>query len=91
MPRPYSRAKGIPEAVAATALADLNKLTNEPFMAYLKRKLGEWYSDAPRPARKQLVVDTGELGTRASRRRPRGSNRGRRPSGGGDGGGLVID
>jgi hypothetical protein len=25
-------------------------------MAYLKRKLGEWYREAPRPAREQPVV-----------------------------------
>jgi hypothetical protein len=33
----------------------LNKLKNEPYMAYLKRKLREWYSEAPRPLRKQPV------------------------------------
>ncbi len=38
-----SRAKGVAEAVAAAALSDLNQLANEPYMAYLKRKLGEWY------------------------------------------------
>ena len=32
-------------------MKSLNKLKNEPYMAYLrvKRKLGEWYSEAPRP------------------------------------------
>ena len=44
-----ARAKGVVEAVAATALSDLNKLANEPYMAYLKRKLGEWYREAPTP------------------------------------------
>jgi hypothetical protein len=38
-----SRAKGVAEAVAAAALSDLNQLANEPYMAYLKHKLGEWY------------------------------------------------
>jgi hypothetical protein len=51
-----SRAKGVSDAVAAAALSDLNKLANEPepYMAYLKRKLGEWYRKAPRPERKQV-------------------------------------
>jgi hypothetical protein len=49
-------AKGVAEAVAAAALSDLNQLANEPYMAYLQRKLGEWYSEAPRPARKQPAV-----------------------------------
>ena len=55
-----SRAKGVAEAVAAAALSDLNQLANEPYMAYLKRKLGEWYLEAPRPARKQPAVDADE-------------------------------
>ena len=55
-----SRAKGVAEAVAAAALSDLNQLANEPYMAYLKRKLGEWYSEASRPARKQPAVDADE-------------------------------
>jgi hypothetical protein len=29
-------------------------------MAYLKRKLGEWYREAPRPAHKQPAVDADE-------------------------------
>jgi hypothetical protein len=42
--RPFdSRAKGVAKAVAAAALSDLNQLANEPYMAYLKGKLGEWY------------------------------------------------
>jgi hypothetical protein len=55
-----SRAKSVAEAVAAAALSDLNQFTNEPYMAYLKRKLGEWYRKAPRPARKQPAVDADE-------------------------------
>jgi hypothetical protein len=42
-----SRAEGIVEAVAAAALSDLNQLANKPYMAYLKRTLGQWYSKAP--------------------------------------------
>ena len=37
------RAKGIAEQAATEAFNNLNKLKNEPYMAYLKRKLGEWY------------------------------------------------
>ena len=44
-----SRAKGVAEAVASAALADLNKLANKPYMASLKRKLEEWYSEALKP------------------------------------------
>ena len=69
-----SRAKGVAEAVAAAALSDLNQLANEPYMAYLKRKLGEWYSEAPRPASKQPAVDADEpapaAGTRRRQQRP---------------------
>jgi hypothetical protein len=39
-----SSAKGVAEAIAAAALSDLNQLANEPYMAYLNSKLGEWYS-----------------------------------------------
>jgi hypothetical protein len=86
-----SRAKGVAEAVAATALSNLNQLANEPFMAYLKRKLGEWYSEAPRPARKQPAVDADEPAPAAttSRRQPRPTITDA-PSGGGDGGGFVL-
>jgi hypothetical protein len=58
----YSPARGVSVAVAvATAAltpADLNtlKLASEPYMAYLKHKLGEWYSEAQRPERRQPVV-----------------------------------
>jgi hypothetical protein len=58
-----SHAKGVAvltEAVAAAALSDLNQLANELYMAYLKRKLWEWYREAPRPARKQPAVDADE-------------------------------
>ena len=58
-----SHAKGVAvlaEAVAAAALSDLNQLANELYMAYVKRKLGEWYREAPRPARKQPAVDADE-------------------------------
>jgi hypothetical protein len=46
-----SRAKGVTEHwhASAEAMKNLNKLKNKPFMAYLKHKLGEWYSKAPRP------------------------------------------
>jgi hypothetical protein len=71
-----SHAKGVvvlAESVAAAALSDLNQLANEPDMAYLKRKLGEWYSEAPRPARKQTAVDADEpapaAGDQVTRRR----------------------
>ena len=71
-----SHAKGVAvlaEAVAAAALLDLNQLANEPYMAYLKRKLGEWNREAPRPARKQPVVHADEpapaAGDQDSRRR----------------------
>jgi hypothetical protein len=49
------------QAVAAEALTDLIdlKLANEPYMAYLKRKLGEWYHEAPRPALTQALATSG--------------------------------
>jgi hypothetical protein len=55
-----SRAMGVAEAVSAAALLDLNQLANEPCMAYLKRKLGGWYREPPRPAHKQPAVDADE-------------------------------
>jgi hypothetical protein len=55
-----SQSKGVAESVAAAALSDLSQLANEPYMAYLKRKLGEWHSEAPRPASKQPAVDADE-------------------------------
>ena len=54
------RAKGIAEQAATEAFNNLNKLKNEPYMAYLKRKLGEWYSEAPQPERQQPVADDDE-------------------------------
>ena len=55
-----SRAKGVAELAAAEGLKNLNELSNERYMQYLKRKLGEWYREAPRPARKQPVLDEDE-------------------------------
>jgi hypothetical protein len=37
------------EHAFAEAMKNLNKLKNEPYMAYLQHKLGEWYSEAPGP------------------------------------------
>ena len=51
---------GVAEAAAAEGLKNLNELSNERYMQYLKRKLGEWYREAPRPARKQPVLDEDE-------------------------------
>ena len=87
-----ARAKGVAEAVAAAALSDLNKLANEPYMAHLKRTLGDWYREAPRPARKQPVVDADEPAPAADD--PEEATKADAPSGGGEsggGGGLVID
>jgi hypothetical protein len=58
-------------------------------MAYLKRKLGEWYSDAQRPARTQPVVDANEPAPAADN--PEEENKADAPSGGGNGSGLVIN
>ena len=55
-----SRAKGVAEHAATEAYNQLNKLKNEPYMAYLKRKLGEWYREAPQPLRKLPVDDAEE-------------------------------
>jgi hypothetical protein len=73
-----SHAKGVAvlaEAVAAAALSDLNQLSNEPYMAYLKRKLGEWYGKAQRPAHEQPAVDVDKPAParppRTRRRQPR--------------------
>ena len=70
-----SHAKGVAvlaEAVAAAALSDLNQLANEPYMAYLKRKLGGWYREAPSledpPA-------SNPRSTRTSPRQPPGTRR----------------
>ena len=51
-----SRAKGVAEHAAN----NLNKLKNEPYMAYLKSKLGEWYSEAQQPLRKEPAADDEE-------------------------------
>ena len=84
-----SRAKGVAEAVAAAALSDLNQLANEPYMAYLKRKLGGWYREAPRPARKQPAVDADEPAPAAGDQEE--ATEADTPSGGGDGRGFVLD
>jgi hypothetical protein len=85
----YSCAKDIAEAVAAVALSNLRKLANEPYMAYLKRKLGEWSREAPRPTRKQPAVDADEPARAADN--PEEATEADAPFGGGDGSGLVID
>jgi hypothetical protein len=84
-----SRAKGVAEAVAAAALSDLNQLANEPYMAYLKHKLGEWYSEAPRPAHKQPAVDADEPAPAADDQEE--ATEADASSGGGDGGGFILD
>jgi hypothetical protein len=84
-----SRAKGVTESVAAAALSDLNKLANEPYMAYLKRKLWEWCHEATRPVHKQPVVGTDE--TAPAVHNPKEADQAYTPSEGGDGCGLAID
>ena len=54
------RVKGIVEQAATQAFNNLNRLKNEPYMAYLKRKLGEWYREAPKPERQQPEADDEE-------------------------------
>jgi hypothetical protein len=89
-----SHAKGVAvltEAVAATALSDLNQLANELYMAYLKRKLGEWYQEAPRPACKQPAVDADEPAPAAGdQEEEEEATEADAPSGGGDGSGFVL-
>jgi hypothetical protein len=76
------------EAVAAAALSDLNQLVNEPYMAYLKGKLGEWPQDPPASKQRSMwtnpcqrpAADDQEEATKANAL-----------SGGGDGGGFVLD
>jgi hypothetical protein len=68
---------------------DLNKLANEPYMAYLKRKLGEWYREAPRPARKQHAVYRDEPAPAADDQEE--ATEADALSGGGDGDGFVLD
>jgi hypothetical protein len=80
-----SRPKGVAEALAAAALSDLNQLANEPYMAYLKRKLEE----APRPARKQPTVDVDEPAPAAEDQEE--ATEAYALSGGGDGGRFVLD
>ena len=52
-----SRAKGVAEHATKEAFKNLNKPKNEPYMAYLKRKLGDWYREAPQPLRTEPVAD----------------------------------
>ena len=87
-----SHAQGVAvlaEAVAAAALSDLNQLVNEPYMAYLKHKLREWYRKAPRPASKQPAVDADEPAPAAGDQEE--ATEADAPSGGGDGRGFVLD
>jgi hypothetical protein len=84
-----SHAKGVAEAVAGAALSDLNQLANESYMAYLMRKLGEWYREAPRLARKQPAVDEDEQAPAADDQEE--TAEADAPSGGGDGNGFVLD
>jgi hypothetical protein len=58
-------------------------------MAYLKHKLEEWYREAPRPARKQPAVDADEPAPAAGDQEE--ATEADAPSGGGDGGGFVLD
>lgn len=48
-----SRAHGVAEHAYSEALAELNKHKTEDFQKYLKRKLGDWYREAPKPVRLQ--------------------------------------
>ena len=84
-----SRAKSVAEHASAEVMKNLNKLKNEPYMAYLKRKLGGWYREAPRPARKQPAVDADEPAPAAGDQEE--ATEADAPSGGGDGGGFVLD
>ena len=86
-----SRAKGVAEHTSAEAFNLLNKLNNEPYMAYLKRKLGEWYREAPKPERKQPVPDEEEDPQPDGR--PTGEDMEAPENGGGagDGVGYLLD
>ena len=86
-----SRAKGVAEHTSAEAFNLLNKLNNEPYMAYLKRKLGEWYREAPKPERKQPVPDDKE--ELEPDGRPTGEDEEALEEGGGAGGdvGYLLD
>ena len=85
-----SRAKGVAEHAATEAFNNLNKIKNEPYMAYLKRKLGEWYREAPQPARKEPVADDEEEEPGA-RTAATGEDEEEKEEGGGDGGGFLLD
>jgi hypothetical protein len=58
-------------------------------MAYLKRKLGEWYREAQRPARKQPAVDADEPAPAVGDQEE--ATEADAPSGGGNGSGFVPD
>ena len=88
-----SHAKGVAvlaEAVAAAALSDLKHLID-----YLKHKLGEWYREPARGPKTRPQATRGRRG-RARARRPAAGDQEEAteadaPSGGGDGGGFVLD
>jgi hypothetical protein len=84
-----SRAKGVAEHAATEAFNNLNKIKNEPYMDYLKRKLGEWYREAPQPARKEPVADDEE--EPGARTAATGEDEEEKEEGGSDGGGFLLD
>jgi hypothetical protein len=87
--RAASRAKGVAEHAATEAFNNLNKIKNEPYMDYHKRKLGEWYRKAPQPARKEPVAhDEEEPGARTA---ATGEDEEEKEEGGSDGGGFLLD
>jgi hypothetical protein len=69
MARLISRAKGVAEHASAEAMKNLNKLKNEPYMAYLKRKLGEWYREPGIQGHCAIPSDDEEEPTGLGRRR----------------------
>ena len=92
-----SHAKGVAvlaEAVAAAALSDLKHLANELYIDYLKHKLGEWYREPARgpktrPQALEPAVDADEPAPAAGDQEE--ATEADAPSGGGDGGGFVLD
>jgi hypothetical protein len=85
----YSRAKGVAEAAATEAFKILNLRTNEAYMHYLKRKLGEWYREAPRPVRRQPPVPDEDEPAQADDTEEAPDIE--EAVGGGDGGGISLD
>jgi hypothetical protein len=61
-----SRAKGVAEPVAVAEFSDLNQLTNDFYMYYLKRELWKWYYKAQRPTHKQPAVNEEEIAPAAN-------------------------